>query len=84
KQQINASIAAFERYQQLRGKPQPGSSDDSDQLLLRAKAKQGELNAGAAPADAGSAAAPAGSAPAGSAPAAASAAPASSAAPKKK
>nr|MCU0681995.1 hypothetical protein [Polyangiaceae bacterium] len=33
KQQINASIAAFERYQQLRGKPQPGSSDDSDQLL---------------------------------------------------
>jgi len=45
KQQVAAAITSLERYQQLRGKPQPGSSDDSDQLLLRAKAKQGELSA---------------------------------------
>lgn len=79
KAQVSAAISAFERYQQLRGKPQAGSSDDSDQLLLRAKAKQGELNAGSQPAAAGSGA-PAGSAP----PPAAPAAPAASAAPAKK
>jgi tetratricopeptide (TPR) repeat protein len=50
KAQVESAIAALEKFQQLRGKPAAGSSatDDSDQLLVRAKAKQSEIQAKAA------------------------------------
>ena len=79
KAQNAAAISSLEKYQSLRGKPTPGQSDDSDQLLLRAKAKQGELQAAdqAAIAQASASAAAAAAPP----PAASSAAPAASGAP---
>ena len=68
KTQVESAINALEKFQQLRGKPTAGSSgsDDSDQLLVRAKAKQSEIQAAAAaaaapPPPAASAPPPAGS-----------------------
>lgn len=78
KGQIESAIASLEKYQALRGKPAAGSAatDDSDQLLVRAKAKQSELQAAAA-----AAAAPPPPAASDAAPAASGAPPAGSAAP---
>jgi Tfp pilus assembly protein PilF len=45
KGQLKQAIASLEKYQQLRGKAAPGGSDDSDQLLLRAKVKLEGLEA---------------------------------------
>ncbi len=66
--QVAQAIKELETYKTMRGKQGPGQSDDSDDLLSRAKAKQAELKAppvaaapAAAPAAAGSAA-PAGGA----------------------
>jgi tetratricopeptide (TPR) repeat protein len=86
KQQYEASINEFEKFQQLRGKPSAGNADDSDQLLSRAKNKIEELNGAAkAQADAAAAAAAASAAAASAAaappPPPASAAPSGSAAP---
>lgn len=78
KNQIESAIASLEKYQALRGKPAAGSAatDDSDQLLVRAKAKQSELQAAAA-----AAAAPPPPAASEAPPAASGAPPAGSAAP---
>jgi hypothetical protein len=47
KQQIAEAQKSLKKFQELRKKDVP---DDSDELLNRAKLKEGELNAGAAPA----------------------------------
>jgi Tfp pilus assembly protein PilF len=76
KRQTNDAISEITKYQQMRGKLGAGQSDDSDELLNRAKQKLADIDAQA------SANAPAEAPAAGSAPAAAgSAAPATSAAP---
>ncbi len=41
-QQVDAATASFKKYQELRPK---GTSDDSDELINRAKLKRGELEA---------------------------------------
>jgi Tfp pilus assembly protein PilF len=72
KRQTDEAIAEINKYQQMRGKLAAGQSDDSEELLNRAKQKQADLQAqasekatGAAPAGASSAAKPAaGAAPA--------------------
>lgn len=71
KQQVGEATKELKKFQELRSK---GETDDSDELLNRAKLKEGELTAAAAPAQ--PAAMPTGS----GAPAAGSAAPAASAA----
>lgn len=71
KRQVDEAIAEINKYQQMRGKLAAGQSDDSEELLNRAKQKQGDLQAqasekaqgGAAPAS--SAAKPAAPPPAG-------------------
>lgn len=65
-QQVSTAIKEFETYRTMRGpKPQPGVQDDIDDLLTRAKAKQGEIrNQVAAPAAAAPAAKPSAAAPA--------------------
>jgi tetratricopeptide (TPR) repeat protein len=75
KQQYEASISEFEKFQQLRGKPSAGNADDSDQLLSRAKNKIEELNGATRAQAEAAAAAAAASAAAASASAAARAAP---------
>jgi len=49
--QVSTAIKEFETYKSMRGpKAAPGSADDTDELLARAKAKQAELkNAAATP-----------------------------------
>jgi Tfp pilus assembly protein PilF len=91
--QVAQAIRELETYKTMRGKAAPGQTDDSDDLLSRAKAKQAELKLPppaaapppvAKPAASAAAAAPAGSAapaPAGSAKPAAAPAPATSAKP---
>jgi tetratricopeptide (TPR) repeat protein len=70
KRQADEAIAAINKYQQMRGKLAAGQSDDSEELLNRAKQKQADLQAQAsekasgAPAPAGSAAKPPAGAPA--------------------
>jgi tetratricopeptide (TPR) repeat protein len=64
KQQIAEATKELKKFQELRSKSE---ADDSDELLNRAKLKEGELNAAAAPAPA---AAPPGSTPPAGAPAA--------------
>jgi Tfp pilus assembly protein PilF len=67
KRQADEAIAEINKYQQMRGKLAQGQSDDSEELLNRAKQKQADLQAQASakepadtPAPASSAAAPAG------------------------
>lgn len=73
--QVSTAIKEFEQYKTMRGpKPPVGVSDDIDDLLNRAKAKQAELKNASAAAAAASAAPP--PAPAAPASGAASAAPA--------
>ncbi len=75
-QQVSTAIKELQSYRTMRGpKPPPGVTDDVDDLIQRANAKQAELKQAPAPA-----AAPAGK-PAGSAPAAAPAKPAAAPAP---
>jgi len=72
KRQADEAIAEINRYQQMRGKLAAGQSDDSDELLNRAKQKQADLQAQAsakepanAPAPASSGKTPAATKPAG-------------------
>jgi tetratricopeptide (TPR) repeat protein len=78
KKQVDEAIAAINKYQQLRGKLGAGQSDDSEELLNRAKQKQADLQTAASEKAAASAPAPGGSAakPATPAPGAKPAAPA--------
>jgi len=81
KRQADEAIAEINKYQQMRGKLAAGQSDDSEELLNRAKQKQADLQTQAsekasgakapagAPAPAGSAAKPPAGAPAPAAPA---------------
>jgi len=48
KRQTDEAIAEIQKYQQMRGKLSAGQSDDSDELLNRAKQKQADLTAQAA------------------------------------
>jgi tetratricopeptide (TPR) repeat protein len=48
KSQTDAAIVEINKYQQMRGKLGAGQSDDSDELLTRAKQKLGDLQAQAA------------------------------------
>src|SRR5258708_39952413 len=69
KQQTNQAIFEINKYQQLRGKLAAGQSDDSEELLNRAKQKQADIEAqasakepvGAPASSAGKPSAPAGS-----------------------
>lgn len=47
KAQLTAAIASLEKFQALRGQPTKGQSDDSDQLVLRAKVRLEALDAAA-------------------------------------
>ena len=47
KGKLTQAIASLEKFQSLRGKPTPGSNDDSDQLILRAKVKLEGMEAAA-------------------------------------
>lgn len=80
KPQLEAAITELEKFQQLRGKPSSASSDDSDQLIARAKNSLESIKAQEQAAVA-AASASAAAAAAASAPPAASAAPPGSAAP---
>jgi Flp pilus assembly protein TadD len=72
--QVAQAIRELETYKTMRGKLSPGQSDDSDDLLSRAKAKQAELKAPPVPAAAPAApAASVASSVAGAAPSGASA-----------
>jgi Tfp pilus assembly protein PilF len=88
--QVAQAIRELETFKTMRGKQAPGQTDDSDDLLSRAKAKQAELKMPAAapappPAAKPAAAAASAAPPASSAkPAASAAAPAPSAAPSAK
>ncbi|HEX7663476.1 MAG TPA: tetratricopeptide repeat protein, partial [Polyangiaceae bacterium] len=76
--QVATAIKEFETYKSMRGpKAPPGQSDDTDELLARAKAKQAELKNAAAASAAPAAAPPPAAASGSAAPAAATAAPAS-------
>ncbi|MFO0660884.1 MAG: tetratricopeptide repeat protein [Polyangiaceae bacterium] len=79
KSRLSAAISSLEKYQQLRPKTASGGSDDSDQLLQRAKAKQDAISANEQAA--AQASAQAAAAASESAAAAASGAPSGSAAP---
>jgi hypothetical protein len=89
KPQLEAAITELEKFQQLRGKPSSASSDDSDQLIARAKngleSIKAQEQAAVAAASASAAAAAAASAPpsasAAPPPSASAAPPASSGAP---
>jgi tetratricopeptide (TPR) repeat protein len=72
KRQVDEAIAAITKYQQMRGKLGAGQSDDSEELLNRAKQKQADIQAQAsakAPTAAPAAPPPASPAPAKPAPA---------------
>jgi tetratricopeptide (TPR) repeat protein len=45
KRQLDAAIAEIQKFQEMRGKSSAGQSDDSDELLNRAKQKQADLSA---------------------------------------
>ena len=64
-QQVDAAIAALEKYKELRGRSSAAAGSDAEQLITRAKAKKAMLEAeakagtpAAAPASSGSAPAP--------------------------
>jgi len=66
KRQANEAISEINKYQQMRGKLAAGQSDDSDELLNRAKQKQADIDAQASakdPADAPAAPAAPGATP---------------------
>ncbi|MCC6645410.1 MAG: tetratricopeptide repeat protein [Polyangiaceae bacterium] len=71
KAQLSAAVASLEKFQALRGQPTKGQTDDSDQLILRAKVRLEALDAAAkaaaAPPPAPPPAASGSTAPAGSA-----------------
>jgi Flp pilus assembly protein TadD len=79
KRQTDEAIAEIGKYQSMRGKLAQGQSDDSEELLTRAKQKLADLSAQQAPAE--GTPAPGGSAAPGGTKPGASAAPAGSAAP---
>jgi hypothetical protein len=67
KRQTEEAIAEIQKYQEMKGKPSAGQSDDSAELLNRAKQKLADLSAqasanepAAAPAESNAPAAPAG------------------------
>ena len=64
KRQTDEAIAEINKYQQMRGKLAAGQSDDSEELLNRAKQKQADLQAQASAKAPASTPAPASSAPA--------------------
>ena len=64
KRQTDEAIAEINKYQQMRGKLAAGQSDDSEELLNRAKQKQADLQAQASAKAPPSTPAPASSAPA--------------------
>lgn len=47
KAQLSAAVTSLEKFQSLRGQPTKGQSDDSDQLILRAKVRLEALDAAA-------------------------------------
>ncbi len=47
KAQLAAAVTSLEKFQALRGQPTKGQSDDSDQLILRAKVRLESLDAAA-------------------------------------
>jgi Tfp pilus assembly protein PilF len=69
KRQTTEAIAEITKYQQMRGKLAAGQSDDSEELLNRAKQKQADLEAQSSAKEPASAPAPAGSAAPAGAPA---------------
>jgi len=62
KRQTEEAIAEIGKYQQMRGKLAAGQSDDSEELLNRAKQKQADIQAQASAKEPASAPAPAGAA----------------------